>query len=250
MTEKENKLYGLLGENISYSFSKSYFSEKFKNLQLNDCEYTNFDIADIQDFSRIINQHENLKGLNVTIPYKEKILPILTNLDETASEIGAVNTIKFLKNGDLVGCNTDAFGFENSLKPLLKSNHNKAFILGTGGASKAIAYVLKKNAINFKFVSRNPSSKVEIAYKDITEKMMKETNLVINCTPLGTSPKTELFPNIPYHFISENHLLYDLIYNPKITTFLAKGKAEGATIKNGLEMLQLQAEESWRIWNS
>jgi shikimate dehydrogenase len=250
MTEEEkNKLFGLLGKNISYSFSRGYFSEKFKDLKLDKYSYVNFDLQNIKDFPSIIDDNQNLKGINVTIPYKEDIIPFLNKLDKTAAEIGAVNTIKFTKRGNLKGYNSDVVGFENSIKPLLKKQHKKALILGTGGAAKAIAYALKRNHIKYKFVSRKPEGKKEISYDSLTQKLIEKHTIIINSTPLGTSPDTEKCPNIPYQFITSNHILYDLIYNPAITTFLAKGKEKGATIKNGLEMLQLQAEESWRIWN-
>jgi len=247
--EEQNKLFGLLGKNISYSFSRGYFSEKFKDLNLDGCSYINFDLQNIKDFPSIVDENKNLKGMNVTIPYKEDIIPFLNTLDKTAAEIGAVNTIKFTKRGNLKGYNSDVVGFESSIMPLLKKHHKKALILGTGGASKAVAYALKRNKIKFKFVSRKPSGKKEISYDSLTQKLIEEHTIIINATPLGTSPDIEKYPNIPYQFITSNHILYDLIYNPAITRFLAKGKEKGATIKNGLEMLQLQAEESWRIWN-
>ena len=248
--ETKSKLFGLLGKNISYSFSKGYFTEKFSNLGLEKYKYINFDINEIQEFKDVLVNNKRLKGLNVTIPYKEVIIPFLDKLDKTADKIGAVNTIKFTKRGNLKGYNTDAFGFEHSLTPLLKNHHKKALILGTGGASKAVAFVLKKNNIQYKFVSRNPSEKKEISYHDVTETILKEYQILINCTPLGTSPNVDFCPEIPYEFLTQNHLLYDLIYNPSITKFLEKGQKKGAIIKNGLEMLQLQAEEAWRIWNS
>lgn len=248
--EVKDKLFGLLGRNISYSFSRGYFTDKFDKLELEDHKYQNFDIASIDKFPEVIGSKSNIKGMNVTIPYKQEVMPFLNELDETAKEIGAVNVIHIQSDSSLKGYNTDAYGFENSIKPLLKTHHKKALILGTGGASKAIAYVLKKNRIDFKFVSRNPSSVDQISYANIDESIMFDYQIIINCTPLGTSPKTELCPNIPYQFITDKHLLYDLIYNPEVTTFLSKGKEKGAIIKNGLEMLELQAEESWRIWNS
>lgn len=248
--EVKDKLFGLLGRDISYSFSRGYFTGKFDKLELEDHKYQNFDIASIDKFPEVIGSKSNIKGMNVTIPYKQEVMPFLNELDETAKEIGAVNVIHIQSDSSLKGYNTDAYGFENSLKPLLKNHHKKALILGTGGASKAIAYVLKKNKIDFKFVSRNPSSADQISYSDIDESIMYDYHIIINCTPLGTSPKTELCPDIPYQFITDKHLLYDLIYNPEVTTFLSKGREKGAIIKNGLEMLELQAEESWRIWNS
>ncbi|PQJ82422.1 shikimate dehydrogenase family protein [Polaribacter glomeratus] len=249
MKEGEIKTFGLLGKNISYSFSRGYFTEKFEKLNLKRHKYVNFDIQQIKDFPLVIGKENNLKGINVTIPYKEAIIPFLDKLDETAKTIGAVNTIKFTKRGNLKGYNSDVVGFENSIKPLLQSHHKKALILGTGGASKAIAHALNKNNIKFKFVSRNPEGKNEISYDSLTQETLLKYTVIINCTPLGTFPDTEKCPDIPYQFITDTHLLYDLIYNPEVSTFLSKGKEKGAIIKNGFEMLQLQAEESWRIWN-
>ena len=249
MEEKKNKVFGLLGKNISYSFSRGYFAEKFELLGLNKHEYKNFDIQDIAGFSSIIKDETCLKGINVTIPYKEEVMQYLDMLDDTAKEIGAVNTIKLTKSGNLKGYNTDVVGFENSISPYFKSHHKFALILGTGGASKAIAYALKKNKIQYKFVSRKPSGKEEISYNDLNNEVLNKYHIIVNCTPIGTSPDVHLSPNIPYQFLSEKHLLFDLIYNPEISAFLAKGKQQGASIKNGFEMLEMQAEESWRIWN-
>ena len=249
MEEKKNKVFGLLGKNISYSFSRGYFAEKFELLGLNKHEYKNFDIQDIAGFSSIIKDETCLKGINVTIPYKEEVMQYLDIIDDTAKAIGAVNTIKFTKRGNLKGYNTDVVGFENSISPYFKSHHKFALILGTGGASKAIAYALKKNKIQYKFVSRKPSGKEEISYNDLTNEVLNKYHIIVNCTPIGTSPDIHVSPNIPYQFLSEKHLLFDLIYNPEISTFLAKGKQQGASIKNGFEMLEMQAEESWRIWN-
>ncbi|MDX6747743.1 shikimate dehydrogenase [Polaribacter sp. PL03] len=249
MEEKRNRVFGLLGKNISYSFSRGYFAEKFEKLDLKKNHYKNFDLASIKDFPSIIKNEEFLEGINVTIPYKEEVIQYLDKLDKTAEEIGAVNTIKFTKRGNLKGYNTDVVGFENSIFPYLKKHHKYALILGTGGASKAIAYALKKNNIKYKFVSRNPSEKKEISYQDLTEEVISKYHVIINCTPVGTSPDIHLSPNIPYQFLTDKHLLFDLIYNPEVSTFLSKGKEKGAAIKNGYEMLELQAEESWRIWN-
>lgn len=243
------KLFGLLGRNISYSFSRGYFTEKFELLDLENHEYVNFDIDSITDFTKVINKNQNfLRGMNVTIPYKEKVFPFLDKIDKKAKKIGAVNTIKFTKRGKLKGYNTDEYGFRKSLKPLLKKHHKKALILGTGGASKAIAFVLKKLNVKYKFVSRNPK-KNEFSYAEIDENTIQEFTIIINCTPLGMHPNIEVCPAIPYKFLSEQHLLYDLIYNPVETLFLKKGKEKGVTTKNGLEMLELQAEKAWKIWN-
>ena len=250
MEEKESNVFGLLGKNIEYSFSRGYFTNKFDKLGFTNYKYVNFDIQNIEEFLSIINDNKkSLRGINVTIPYKEEVMKYLNKLDKTAKEIGAVNTIKLTKKGNLKGYNSDVVGFENSIFPFIKKHHKRALILGTGGASKAIAYALKKNGIKFKFVSRNPKSKKEISYQDLTENVIKKHQIIINSTPVGTSPNIEKSPNIPYQFITKNHLLYDLIYNPEVTSFLLKGKEQGATIKNGYEMLELQAEESWRIWN-
>lgn len=250
MKEEKIKTFGLLGKNISYSFSRGYFTKKFQELNLKNHIYVNFDIQKIEDFSAIIKGQENLKGINVTIPYKEEVLKYLDKLDITAKKIGAVNTIKFTKRGNLKGYNSDVVGFENSIKPLLKKHHKKALILGTGGASKAIAFALKKNSIKYKFVSRNPQGKKEISYHHLTDEILQKYMVIINCTPLGTYPDIEKYPNIPFHSLTDKHLLFDLIYNPEVSVFLSKGKEKGATIKNGYEMLELQAEESWRIWNN
>ena len=246
--QNKNHVFGLLGRNISYSFSSGYFKEKFEELGLENHEYQNFDIQSIEEFSNVL-KHNNLKGLNITIPYKEEVLHYLDEIDSEANEIRAVNTIKFLENGKCKGFNTDVFGFLSSLKPLLEEHHTKALILGTGGASKAVAYALKKLKIQFTFVSRSPLNNDQVSYSALSDELISEHTIIINCTPLGTFPETDLCPDIPYSYISSQHLLYDLIYNPAITTFLQKGKNKGATIKNGLEMLQLQAEKSWQIWN-
>ncbi|MFN0730213.1 shikimate dehydrogenase family protein [Polaribacter gochangensis] len=242
-------LFGLLGRNISYSFSSGFFKEKFEELELVKHHYQNFDLQTIEEFPALLEQQKALCGMNVTIPYKEEILPYLSEIDDEAKEIGAVNTIKFLENGTIKGFNTDVFGFLNSLKPLLEIHHTKALVLGTGGASKAIAFALKKLQIEFVFVSRDPKKENEISYSTLTEEVISSYTIIINCTPLGTFPETDLCPDIPYQYLTSQHLLYDLIYNPATTTFLEHGKNKDAKIKNGLEMLQLQAEKSWQIWN-
>jgi shikimate dehydrogenase len=190
--------------------------------------------------------------LNVTIPYKEQVIPFLDELNESAKEIGAVNTVKITRNGSeihLKGFNTDTYGFETSLKPLLKPHHKKALILGTGGASKALKYVLNKLGVEFISASIEELKENEIRYEDIDDKMLKERLLIINATPLGTYPKVETYPNIPYLYITDKHLMFDLVYNPEITAFLRKGMNMGAATKNGYEMLQLQAKKSYEIWN-
>ncbi|MGB1308716.1 MAG: shikimate dehydrogenase family protein [Oceanihabitans sp.] len=241
--------FGLLGKNIAYSFSKNYFSEKFNSENITNTTYENFDIENINKFVSILENNPNINGLNVTIPYKESIIPYLDKLDKKAKKIGAVNTIKFTKKGKLKGYNTDFYGFKNALKPYLKKQHKKALLFGTGGASKAIAYALKKLNIEYAFVSRKTSKNVQFTYKTLTPEDIKSHTILINCTPLGTSPNIEACPEIPYHAITEKHLLFDLIYNPTETTFLKKGKQNKAATSNGFKMLQLQAEKSWQIWN-
>ena len=251
MKENENKqLFALVGKNIDYSFSRGYFTEKFKQMNLENNEYVNFDIQTIQELSEKIKANKKtLKGMNVTIPYKLEVFNYLDKIDKKALKVGAVNTIKISKKGKLTGYNTDVYGFKKSLEPLLKEHHKKALILGTGGAAKAVAYVLKKLGIKYKFVSRKPEEKKEIAYDSVSAELIQKYTLIINCTPLGTHPNIENCPSIPYEALSEKHLLYDLIYNPAKTTFLLKGEERGASIKNGLEMLEQQAEKAWRIWN-
>lgn len=253
MAEQKNPkkvLFGLVGKNISYSFSKNYFSEKFKKLELDTHQYVNFDIEKIEEFPKVVHEFKFcLKGFNVTIPYKQDVFLYLDKVNKTARKIGAVNTIRVTKKGNLKGYNTDVFGFQKSIEPFLKSHHNKALILGTGGASKAIAYVFKLLEIDYLKVSRHPCKKKEISYADLTQEILEEYKVIVNCTPLGTFPSVDEKPAIPYQFLTKEHLLYDLIYNPEVTAFLKEGLQVGAQVKNGFEMLELQAEESWRIWN-
>lgn len=240
---------GLVGKNISYSFSRGYFKEKFETLALANHSYENFDLSTIEEFSEVIKlRTSGLKGVNVTIPYKQDVQPFLTEIDIVAKEIGAVNTIKFYEDGRVKGFNTDVDGFLNSIQPLLKNHHKKALILGTGGASKAVAYALRSLKIDYKFVSRTGKNS-GYTYEQLTPELFADYTVVINCSPLGTFPNIENKPAIPYQAITADYLLYDLIYNPEETTFLKLGKQQGAAIKNGLEMLQLQAEKAWEIWN-
>jgi len=246
-------LYGLIGNPLSHSFSKEYFDDKFEKENITYCEYKLFQIETLNELQTLISNHRHLKGLNVTIPFKQKVINKLDYIDDTARNIGAVNCIKIhrdSKNIFLKGYNTDAFGFEASITPFLKSHHNKAIILGTGGGAKAIAYVLDKKGIDYVFVSRNPYDCKHIRYKILHEKMIEEHLLLINATPVGMYPDVSLFPDIPYKYITEKHLLFDLIYNPGKTLFLQKGEVRGATIVNGLEMLYLQADRAWEIWNT
>lgn len=244
------KIFGLVGYPLGHSFSAKYFSDKFEKEGI-DAKYLNFEMQDILEIERILSDHKNLVGFNITIPHKTNIFPYLSEIDQEAKAIGAVNVVKTIqtdKGIQLKGFNSDVIGFEKSLKPQLQPSHKKALIFGTGGASKAVVYALQKLGISYKFVSRTPSSQ-QFTYADITPEVMEEYTLLINCTPLGMSPKTELCPEIPYKFITSNHYLYDLIYNPEETLFLKNGAKQGAVTKNGLEMLHLQAEAAWEIWN-
>lgn len=247
MSKTKNR-FGLLGKNIGYSFSVGYFAEKFKSLNLEDYEYVNFDIPSIEDFPKIIKDNPNLKGMNVTIPYKEAVMPYLDKISKKAQQIGAVNTIKFTKSGKLKGYNSDYYGFKKSLKPLLEPHHKKALILGTGGASKGVAFALEELGLTYTFVSRKATDE-SIGYNLVNATTFDNHQIVVNCTPLGTSPNVDAFPPIPYEYFTSKHIAHDLIYNPEETIFLKKAKKHGAKIKNGLEMLRYQAEKSWRIWN-
>ncbi|MFC6858867.1 shikimate dehydrogenase family protein [Zunongwangia atlantica] len=242
------KKFGLLGKNISYSFSRKYFNEKFEKEKIN-AEYVNFDIPEITDFPLIITKNPTLSGMNVTIPYKLEVMKFLEDLSEDAKAIEAVNVIKFENGGKLIGHNTDFIGFRDSLKPHLRPQHTHALILGTGGASKAVAYALKTLGISYKFVSRSPLED-QFSYSDLNEEIIQKYSLIINTTPLGTFPDIENCPDIPYQFITKNHLVFDLIYNPSETKFMSNSKKGGATAINGNKMLQLQAEAAWLIWNS
>jgi shikimate dehydrogenase len=243
-----NKKFGLIGKDISYSFSKKYFTEKFSKELFDDCTYENFDIPNIEEFPNVLKENPDLKGLNVTIPYKEAIIPFLDTMSDKAFRIGAVNVIRFTKKGNLKGYNSDWYGFKKSLEPLLQPHHKKALILGTGGASKAVAFALDKLGIFYTFVSREATENA-IDYNRVNTTTFDNFQIIINCTPLGTSPNTKEFPPIPYEFFTEKHIAFDLIYNPEETQFLKKAKKKGATIKNGHEMLVFQAEKAWTIWN-
>lgn len=242
------KQLGLIGYPLSHSFSKSYFGGKFEREGISGYTYQLFPLQAIEELVPLLQSHPELAGLNVTIPYKVAVVPFLDELDDTAAAIGAVNTIR-VKDGRLKGYNTDAYGFEASLRPLLQEQHKRALVLGTGGASRAIAYVLEKLGLEILFVSRHPEDK-EIGYDEIDGAVLAGYPVIINSTPLGTWPDTEACPDIPYAALSDRHILYDLIYNPEETLFLKKGKQQGAVTKNGLEMLHLQAEKSWEIWTN
>ncbi|MGE0562332.1 MAG: shikimate dehydrogenase [Flavobacteriales bacterium] len=241
--------YGLIGHPLTHSFSKRYFTDKFEKEQLTDCQYDLFDISSINELSTILKNNPELKGLNVTIPYKETVMDLLDEIDEEAKQIGAVNTIK-IEGEKLIGYNTDYFGFKQSLKPFVEISQERALILGTGGASKAVCHALASLNINYLFVSRNPKNDNEISYEDVNEYVLKHHQIIVNTTPVGTFPSINEKPAIDYTQITSKHLLYDLVYNPTETQFLKEGKQQGAIVLNGYQMLQLQAEKAWEIWNN
>jgi shikimate dehydrogenase len=291
------KQYGLIGYPLTHSFSKKYFTEKFEKENIADCEYKLFPIEAIDQLPQLIKDNPDLCGLNVTIPYKETVIPFLDELDETAKVVGAVNCIKVVsleslvfsnenqdaslksqvsglttkdsrlktKDYKLVGYNTDVFGFRQSIKPFLETQHERALILGTGGASKAVYHVLKEIGIDCYFVTRDKESSSKnqgsrlttkdyrlntFSYEELNDHVFNAFKLIVNCTPVGTFPNIHDAPQLPYHFITPSHLLYDLVYNPAETEFLKRGKEKGAATVNGLSMLYQQAEEAWRVWNN
>jgi len=245
----EKKIYGLIGKNISYSFSKSYFTNKFKKSNLeSNYKYENLDLDDINQF-RNIKEQKNFNGFNVTIPYKEKIIKFLDIIDSDAKKIGAVNTIKICSNNQLKGYNTDYIGFIKSISPILNKTHKKAILLGSGGASKAIVFGLEKLNILSIVVSRS-KKKGNITYEELNNEIISTSQIIINCSPVGTFPKINEYPKIPYKHINSEHICYDLIYNPLESKFLKESKKNNATIMNGMKMLEIQAEESWKIWNT
>ena len=242
--------YGLIGHPLVHSFSQNYFNAKFENERIN-ARYINFEIPSIDDLAEVLARNPELKGLNVTRPYKEKVIPFLDSISPEAKSIGAVNVIRVSRKGSktiLKGFNSDVIGFTKSIEPMLESCHKKAMILGTGGASKAVDYGLKSLGLETMFVSRfnRPGT---VRYDNITPEMMKEYNVIVNCTPCGMYPHTDEYPILPYEAIDEHNILYDLLYNPDFTLFMEKGAERGATIKNGLEMLLLQAFASWEFWH-
>lgn len=241
--------YGLIGYPLSHSFSQKYFTDKFQREGITGSVYENFPLESIDEFAGLIQQHPDLHGLNVTIPYKEKVIPFLTAQSEVVKAIGACNCIK-IENGQLTGHNTDVVGFEESLRPLLQPHHTKALVLGTGGAAKAVYYVLNKLGIAFWEVSRTPSTTRQISYQQIDEAVIRDHHVIINTSPLGMYPNIDECPPLPYQALTSQHYLFDLVYNPAKTLFLQKGEEQGAAIKNGHDMLIIQAEESWRIWNA
>lgn len=243
---RNKKQFGLIGKNIEYSFSRKFFSEKFSSdNKYSNYDYINYDIKSIHDLNNVFNS-KNLCGLNVTIPYKEKIISFLDKISDEAEQIGAVNTICF-ENGSKVGYNTDIFGFTESLKVNKIDNIDSALILGTGGAAKTIIYFCNKNNIPFNIVSRQESN-LNLSYNELNEDIFKKRVLIVNCTPLGTYPDINKCPKLPYDLINKENILFDLVYNPSETLFMKKGKKIGCKTLNGYEMLRLQAEMSWKIW--
>jgi shikimate dehydrogenase len=243
------RLFGIIGFPLLHSFSKKYFTEKFEKNHLADCKYEVFPLQSISEFPALLKSKPELKGLNVTIPHKKNVLAYLDDRSAIPEGLDACNCIK-INGGKLYGYNTDVYGFEKSLRPLLKPWHNNALILGNGGAAAAVKSALTKSGIGFRIVSRTLHEDSDLTYGQLNKKMIEEHLLIINCTPLGMMPAIDVYPEIPYEYLTTRHLLYDLIYNPAKTKFLEKGEARGAAIKNGEEMLILQAEENWRIWNS
>jgi len=244
--------YGLIGNPLKHSFSQGFFNDKFRAENI-DAEYINFEIPTIEEFKSVIKNNPQLKGLNVTIPYKEQVIPYLDKLSENAQLIGAVNVVKIerTKKGKakkLTGYNSDIIGFKNSIEPLLQLHHTQALILGTGGSAKAIYYGLKQLGVEGTYVSREKTRNTVLTYPELNEEIIKTHTVIVNCTPVGMWPDVDDCPKIPYQLLTKEHLLYDLLYNPNETLFMKKGKEQGAKVKNGLEMLLLQAYASWEFW--
>jgi shikimate dehydrogenase len=246
------RIYGLIGKSLAHSWSEEYFKNKFKREHIADCVYHNYPLAAIEYLPQLIREEPDLAGLNITIPYKTEIIKYLDRIEQEAASIEAVNCVKVVREGDhidLVGYNTDMPAFRDSLRPLLQKHHQRALVLGTGGASRSVCFALGELGIHFNRVSRQEAAGC-LTYALLDRHILADHHIIINTTPCGTYPDIEQFPDIPYQFISKDHLLYDLIYNPGETIFLKKAGLAGATVKNGLEMLQLQAELSWKTWNS
>ncbi len=251
MSLPRHKVYGLIGFPLTHSFSMNYFNNMFDSENI-DAEYVNFEIPDIGDFMEVVAENPELAGLNVTIPYKEQVIPYMDEMDDEAALVGAVNVIKLIrgKNGEIrfKGFNSDVMGFQNSIAPLINDKRRKALVLGTGGASKAINRGLLNLGVEPVYVSRTHRDG-RLTYNELTPEIMETHKIVVNCTPLGMYPDVERCPDIPYDLLTPEHLCYDLIYNPDMTAFMRKSRLAGAEVKNGLEMLLLQAFESWNIWN-
>lgn len=241
--------YGLIGFPLSHSFSKGFFAEKFAKEHIVNTQYENYPIESVDQFHQLWQQEPQLEGMNITIPHKKAVIPFL---DHTSTVVNAINACNCIRkyNGKLYGYNTDVIGFEKSLQPFLQPHHQKALILGTGGAAAAVAWVLQKLGISFKYVSRSSNGEEVISYEAFNNTILHEHLLIINTSPVGMYPHVNEAPNLNYEALTDKHHLYDLIYNPAETLFLTKGKERGASIQNGLEMLHLQAEASWEIWNS
>lgn len=238
--------YGIIGYPLGHSFSRNFFTEKFQREHI-DAEYVNFEVPSADALTDIVRCNPNLRGLNVTLPHKEAVIPMLDELSDEARDIGAVNVIR-VRNGYLKGFNSDIIGFMDSLRPLLKPGHQRALVLGTGGASRAIKVGLERLGLSWTYVSRTPAQG-RLTYADLTPQVMQDYQVIVNCSPVGMYPRVDACPDIPYHLLTPRHLLYDLVYNPQETLFLRRGAEQGATVKNGLEMLHLQALASWEFWN-
>lgn len=238
--------YGIIGYPLGHSFSRAFFTEKFQREHI-DAEYVNFEIPSADMLPGIVQANPNLRGLNVTLPHKEAVIPMLDELSDEAKEIGAVNVIR-VRDGRLKGFNSDIIGFMDSIRPLLKPWHQHALVLGTGGASRAIRVGLQRLGIEWTYVSRTPAPG-RLTYADLTSDLMEHYQVIVNCSPVGMFPRVDACPDIPYQLLTDRHLLYDLVYNPQETLFLKRGAEHGAAVKNGLEMLHLQALASWRFWN-
>lgn len=242
------KLYGIIGYPLSHSFSQKYFTEKFKQEGIKDCRYESWPIPSINDLKDLLKQNPDLLGFNITIPYKQAVLQYLDDATNIPAGLKACNCIK-ISNKEMIGYNTDIIGFERSLLSQLKPHHRNALVLGNGGAAEAVKFVLKKLHIPYQLVSRQPHDESILTYADLNEDIITKNKLIINTTPVGTFPGVTECPDIPYQYLTAQHHLFDLIYNPEKTLFLQKGEERGATIQNGYEMLLIQADESWRIWN-
>ncbi|MBO4906780.1 MAG: shikimate dehydrogenase [Bacteroidaceae bacterium] len=244
------KTFGLIGHPLGHSFSRQFFTEKFEREGI-DAEYLNFDLADIQQLQQVMDEHPHLCGFNVTIPYKQQVMPFLDELSDEAREIGAVNVVRVCRDSGepkLKGFNSDIIGFMDSIRPLLQPHHRRALVLGTGGASKAICVGLLRLGLEWRYVSRT-AREGHFTYADITPELLNDYTVIVNCSPLGMSPRIDSFPELPYRVLTDRHLLYDLVYNPQETLFMRMGRRQGAAVKNGLEMLHLQAIASWNFWN-
>ena len=243
-------IFGLIGKTLTHSFSPTYFKNKFEREEIIDAHYELFPLGNIEELLELKKNQPFLRGLNVTIPYKESIIPFLDEISEQAQAIGAVNTIACLPDGRWKGYNTDAIGFEKAIQTFVDLKMRKALVLGTGGASKAVQYILAKHAVPFYLLSRSPKKdSKEITYEELNQNMLESHTLIINCTPLGTFPNINECPSIPFEFIGDKHFVFDLVYNPAETTLMKKAKAAGAAVANGTSMLENQAEASWEIWN-